>query len=170
VELPAGTYNILASTFHPNLENTFELIIAGSPNIKKAKFYELTPDLDWKKQQVQGEWAPGKDGGCSNNKSTWMQNPTYCLAVNRKATLKVVVDVAAPKSAIGYYVFTTKDGKQVLNGSSSFVQGSKNVTVAKDWDLEPGKYLLMPATFEPKLHGSFVLTVYSEHPFTLSTV
>jgi len=171
VDLTAGAYNILASTFHPNLENTFEMIV--QTNHKAAKLYELTPDVDWKKTSLEGLWAAGKDGGCSNNKATWMQNPTFCLDVEQQSGVKLIVDaVDGLQTAIGYYVFTTKDGKKVVKmvNASPFVQGAKNVTVAKDWDFEPGKYLVMVATFEPNRHGAFTLTALADQPCKLSHV
>jgi len=163
IELPAGAYNILACTFHPNLENTFELSVQTNYN---AKLYELTPDFDWKKTSIKGQWTAGRDGGCSNNRDTWTQNPTFCLDVKRKSGVKLIVDVLEGiQTGVGYYVFETQDGKKEskLVGGSTFVQGSKNLSVAKDWDLEPAKYLVRVATFDPNHHASFILTALSDY-------
>jgi len=112
------------------------------------------------------------DGGCGNFKATWMQNPTFCLTVEQKSTVKLVVEAESIQSAIGYYLFTTQDGKKVLKmmSASPFVQGTKNVSVEKDWELVPGKYLVMPTTFESKRHGNFVLTSYTDHSCNLTPV
>jgi len=163
INLKAGAYNIVACTFRPNIENTFELSVYGQN--EKVILYELTSENDWKKVSLNGRWSPGKDGGCSNNKNTWMNNPYYLLELHQKSTVKVVVDVLILKSAIGYYLWTTDDGKKVVKmiGASTFVQGLKNVSVSKDWELDPGKYIVIPTTFEPNLHSDFVITAYSEY-------
>jgi len=173
VVLPQGTYNILVCTFQANLENTFELSVKGK-NLQRAKLYEITPNLDWKKVTIEGSWSPGQDGGCSNNKDTWMQNPTFALELREKSTVKIVLDVVDVKTPIGYYVFQSKDGKKVskMIGPSSFAQvgALKHVSTVKDWELEAGKHLVMPATFEAKHHANFVLSVYSETVCKLSLV
>eukprot|EP01123_Difflugia_compressa_P010480 TRINITY_DN3847_c0_g1_i1.p1 TRINITY_DN3847_c0_g1~~TRINITY_DN3847_c0_g1_i1.p1 ORF type:complete len:1025 (-),score=208.60 TRINITY_DN3847_c0_g1_i1:50-3124(-) len=174
VPLQAGAYNIFASTFHPNLENTFELSVAGSNKLKQGKLYELTHDNDWRMAVLNSKWSPGKEGGCSNNKTTWMQNPTFCVEIPQPTNIKILVDVISPlKTAVGYYLFSSKDGKKVTRmiGASSFVQGAKSIAVVKDWEIvEAGKYLIIVTTFEPKHHAPFTLTVLSESDVLLTEV
>jgi len=159
VDLPAGAYNILTCTFHPNCENTFEISVSGN-SMGKSQLYELTPANDWKKVSAKGAWTGNKCGGCSNNKNTWMQNPMFRLDVTKPDLIKIVIDVHDDiKSAAGYYLWTTTDGTTVgkMIAASTFLQASKNLSVSKDWPLEPGTYLVMPATFEPNKLGSFTL-------------
>jgi len=127
--------------------------------------FELTPDKDWKKSALKGAWGQGKSGGCSNHKNTWMQNPLFRLEVGQADLVKIIVDVQDDiKSAVGYYLWATADGNAVgkLIAASNFLQGSKNLSVSKDWQLEPGKYLIMPATFEPNKFGSFTVVILAE--------
>jgi len=164
LDIQAGAYNILACTFKPNCENTFEISVSGN-HLQKASLYELTPANDWKKTSLKGAWVQGKCGGCSNHKNTWMQNPLYRLEVPQADLFKIIVDVHDDiKSAAGYYLWATADGNAVgkLIAASNFLQGSKNLSVSKDWQLEPGRYLIMPATFEPNKFGSFTVVVLSE--------
>uniref|UniRef100_A0A6B2KYH0 Calpain catalytic domain-containing protein n=1 Tax=Arcella intermedia TaxID=1963864 RepID=A0A6B2KYH0_9EUKA len=172
VSLSAGAYNIITTTFHPNLENTFTLSVAHDCDPKTTKFFLLTPQNDWAVQKASGAWGPGKDGGCSNNKATWMQNPQFLLQVDQKVSAKVVLEVNGPKSAVGFYLFTSNDGVKVVKmvGASAFMQGQKLVSVVKDYDLEPGKYILLAATFDPAKHSNFDVIVYADKPLSLRAI
>jgi len=163
VDLPAGAYNIITCTFKPNLENTFELSATGK-SLQKGSLQELTPANDWKKAIAKGAWVSGKSGGCGNNKSTFLQNPLFRIDLSQADTVKIVLEVNDNiKSAAGYYLWSTTDGKTPVKqiGASNFLQSPKNLTVSKDWQLETDKYLIMPATFEPNKLGTFTVSAYS---------
>jgi len=118
-----------------------------------------------KKVSTKGSWVKGKAGGCSNYQNTWMQNPYFRLEINQADFVKIMVDVLDDiKSAVGYYLFNTADGNTPgkMIAASSFLTGSKNLSVSKEWDLEPGKYLIMPSTFDPEKYGSFNVVILSD--------
>jgi len=165
ISLVPGTYNILCCTFEPDVESEFELTVTGSFSNAKQLF-ELNEKTDWQKSSISGKWAPGTDGGCSNNKNTWMQNPMFKVEVIEKSNIRIMLDSEKVASAVGYYVFSTKDGKKPfeLIGKSPFTkpQGAHTIS-AENWPMEPASYLIMPATFDQKNHGNFVVNVYSDH-------
>jgi len=167
VDLPAGSYNILCCTHKADLVNDFELTVQAPKT--NFSLYELTPENDWKVISADGAWTPGSDGGCSNNKTTWLNNPKLKLEIGVKSNIKIVLD--APEkvhSAIGFYVFGAPTGGKVVGdlvGMSEFTKSVRleHVVVSKDFELNAGHYVVMPATFEPAHHTSFALSIYSDH-------
>jgi len=164
--LEAGAYNILASTYYPDKENSYTLSVAGACFTSPTEFYELTPDVDWKYVSISGKWKPGKDGGCGNHRNTFKENPHFLITCDHKQTIKILLETEKDV-AIGFYLFTTKDGREpdesLPNGS--FISGlsSGKVTSFKEYpDFNPGKYIIRPTTFEPKVHENFTLLILCE--------
>jgi len=164
VDLPAGTYNLVASTYHPNKENSYTISVSGPCFTNPREFYEITPDLDWKYVTVSGQWKPGKDGGCSNH-SSFKQNPHFLITCDQHQNVRVVLETDRDV-AIGFYMFTTKDGRETNDSlpSSPFLSGLSlgKCSTFKDYDLQPGKYILRPTTFAPSVHDNFTVQVLGE--------
>jgi len=166
ITLESGTYNIIACTYQPNMENSYTLSVSAPCLRSQAEFYELTPELDWKYVTAKGEWKAGKDGGCSNSPNTFTQNPHFLLTCPQKQFLKILLETEHDVP-IGFYVFTTKDGKhpdEALS-NSPFVNGMNlgRVTTFKDFpDFGPGKYLIRPTTFTPHVQDHFTIHVLAE--------
>jgi len=166
IDLDPGTYNILACTYHPNLENSYSLSVAGTCFTNTKQFYEITPAQDWKIVSITGEWKAGKDGGCSNHATTWRNNPQFLITCTRKQTVKILLETERDV-AIGYYLYKTNDGHTTDEAlpNSPFVSGLAlgKVTSFKDYvDLMPGQYILRAATFIPNVHDSFTIQVLAE--------
>jgi len=93
-----------------------------------------------------------------------MHNPLYLIELTQHDVIKINLDVDDNvKSAARYYLWTTLDGVTPgkLLGASNFLLYNKNYSISKDWELDPGRYLIMPATFEPNKLGSFKLMAFS---------
>jgi len=166
IDLEPGTYNIVACTYHPNLENSYSLSVAGTCFTSPRQFYELTPALDWKIVTTTGAWKHGKAGGCSNHVTTWRDNPQFLITCTHKQTVKILLETERDV-AVGFYLFKTKDGHTTDEAlpNSPFVSGLTlgKVTSVKDYvDFLPGKYILRAATFIPNIHEKFTLQVLAE--------
>lgn len=112
VDLEAGFYNIVACTYYPNLENSYTLSVAGACFTSPKEFYEISPEIDWKVVHSSGEWKSGKDGGCSNNQSTWKENPEFLINCPAKQTVKVVLETDRDV-AIGFYLWKSHGNKLI---------------------------------------------------------
>jgi len=165
-DLEAGTYNIVASTYYPDKENSYTISVSGACFTNPKEFYELTSDLDWKYVGISGKWRSGKDGGCGNHRNTFKENPHFLITCDQTQNIKIVLETEKDV-AIGFYLFTTKDGKEpdesLPNGPFLSGLSSGKVTSFKDYpDFNPGKYILRATTFDPKIHENFTVQILCE--------
>jgi len=139
-------------------------VCGGSLDSSEIQLYEVTPVNDWMKNVLKGAWTENRAGGCSNHKNSWKQNPLYRLELTQPDLIKIVLEVHDDiQSAAGYYLFNSEDGFALGNfiSVSKFLPFNKFLYVSKDWPLEVGQYIIMPATFEPNKFGSFTIMVLS---------
>jgi len=94
-----------------------------------------------------------------------MENPKFLLTVDQKQYLKIILETPE-NNAVGFYVFNTKDGHKTEDMAfvSPFVSGQTLglVTSFKDIELDAGRYIVMPATFNPNIHVNFTLHVLAD--------
>eukprot|EP01123_Difflugia_compressa_P014237 TRINITY_DN716_c0_g1_i1.p1 TRINITY_DN716_c0_g1~~TRINITY_DN716_c0_g1_i1.p1 ORF type:complete len:717 (+),score=139.55 TRINITY_DN716_c0_g1_i1:3-2153(+) len=173
IPLAPGSYNILCCTLNPDVEANFELSVKGSFQ-DISQLFELNPTNDWLKILTEGKWIPGLDGGSGNNKDTWMKNPRFQLVVTTPKTNVKLVITSQINGAVGFYVFTSKDGKNVTQlldkspfgkcSATGHAMSSQNLT------LDSGRYIVMATTFQPKCHASFTLAAYTDNNCTLQPI
>jgi len=113
---------------------------------------------------VKGNWD-GYSSGCSKFKENWRNNPVFRLDVLERSLLQIVIDSEKVHSAVGYYVFTTKDGFSPLQsvGHSHFIKSrlGERALASKQWYLERSSYLIIPTTFESSERAHFDLMIYT---------
>jgi Ca2+-binding EF-hand superfamily protein len=163
VPLEAGWYNIMCSTLEPGIEMAFELSVKGTLNDTKV-LDDLQSLNNWKIVSLPGHWD--SSSGCSTFKEDWMQNPVFRLEVYEKSSFQIVLDSDKVNSAVGYYIFTTKDGifPLQIQGKSTFTKsrlGNRDLA-SQYWSLDRATYLLVPTTFERRERANFYLTIYTE--------
>jgi len=166
LDLMPGTYNILASTYLPNLEGSYRISVSGNSLKDPRDFYEITPDKDWKYTIINGQWRNGKDGGCSDNVSTFSQNPEFLITCPKQQLLRIMVETES-ETIIGFYIYKTNDGTQISEAlpNSHFARGASigRVTVFKDYpEISAGKYILRPTTYNPRVHAKFTVQILAE--------
>jgi serine/threonine protein kinase len=120
---------VIPMTFHPFIENTFEVNVAGC----KASVQRLSDPWKWK--WASSEWARAKNtaGGCMNNKATWQNNPRFKFGLRTKSKVRVYLSQTVPPqppgqpkkppTAAGFYIFkytTSAFTKSDFIGKSEF--------------------------------------------------
>ncbi|KNC54730.1 calpain B [Thecamonas trahens ATCC 50062] len=87
---------IIPSTYHPDVEASFELIVKapGVPDAQLALDH-IPRSWEWHEAAVGGAWTPHYSGGCQNNQS-WQLNPVYCLDITKPTT--ITITLATPKT------------------------------------------------------------------------
>uniref|UniRef100_A0A8C2K036 Si:ch211-202f3.3 n=1 Tax=Cyprinus carpio TaxID=7962 RepID=A0A8C2K036_CYPCA len=145
-------------------------------------FLEGKSACHWISKYHHGSWISGStDGGGISYADSFCKNPQFWLKVNEfdKACEQgqnnvLVTLIQKPDKrhrrhsahhGIGFYVFHPGQGKL----GSSFFLGRKPVVtsepfqrarqVMKFFRLEPGEYLIVPSTYQPKTKGEFILSI-----------
>ncbi|EGG21714.1 calpain-like cysteine protease [Cavenderia fasciculata] len=117
-------------------------------------------------------WTGISAGGCANH-HTWRNNPQFLLRVESRTSLTITLQQHASNNVfhIGFYVARanpTQPERKLLQLArdnlvpgvdNSFLRSSK---VSNRVTLEPGNYIIVPATFEPGQEGGFDLELTSD--------
>ncbi|XP_074536103.1 calpain-5-like [Halichoeres trimaculatus] len=167
-------------TFDDFLANYTDLILCRLINTSYLSFHKT-----WEEAVMRGSWRHNSDpllnrtGGCTNHKSSFLQNPQYTFEVkkpedelliclqqkDRRATLRegrgenlaIGFDIQRVELNRAYRMHTTQEkvgGSTYINSRSVFVR----------IDLKEGRYVILPTTFDPGLEGEFLLRVFSDVP------
>ncbi|XP_062244260.1 calpain-9 [Platichthys flesus] len=140
----------------------------------------------WEVSMFQGNWIRGSTaGGCRNFIDTFWTNPQYKLELedaddeddqcsvvialmqkNRRKMRKEGLDM----ETIGFAVYeASKDedqqGKDFFRYNASKARSRTYVNmreVSERFTLPPGKYLLVPTTFQPHHEADFLIRIFSE--------
>ncbi|XP_030588517.1 calpain-9 [Archocentrus centrarchus] len=148
----------------------------------------LTDDTkqQWEVTVFEGNWIRGSTaGGCRNYIDTFWTNPQFKLALedtdddddvcsvvialmqkNRRKLRKEGLDM----ETIGFAVYEAPDGEDHVgkdffryNASKARSRTYINLReVAERFTLPPGKYLVVPTTFQPHHEADFLIRVFSE--------
>ncbi|XP_015783645.1 calpain-C [Tetranychus urticae] len=130
----------------------------------------------------RGIWRKGVTaGGCRNHVQTFHTNPQLMITLNNPDTLVICLNqhsVLEPKvigfslyscSNIGYTGETRLDKsffKRNRSLHNSLYTNTKQISLR--CQLEEGKFVLIPTSFEPGQEGQFSIRVYSIHSIKLS--
>uniref|UniRef100_A0A8C1FWW4 Si:ch211-202f3.3 n=1 Tax=Cyprinus carpio TaxID=7962 RepID=A0A8C1FWW4_CYPCA len=157
-------------------------------------FLEGKSACHWISKYHHGSWISGStDGGGINS---FCKNPQFWLKVNEfdKACEQgqnnvLVTLIQKPDKrhrrhsahhGIGFYVFAIPPGMRSEGKlGSSFFLGRKPVVtsepfqrarqVMKFFRLEPGEYLIVPSTYQPKTKGEFILSILCKNEIHIQT-
>nr|XP_022343064.1 calpain-5-like [Crassostrea virginica]XP_022343065.1 calpain-5-like [Crassostrea virginica] len=128
----------------------------------------------WKEDVVEGEWKRNRCGGCANNR-TFLENPQYVFEI-RGFEEEILVSLEQfdrrtekDKGKSNYTIGTTivkadlnrkyRMHDKLERVHSGPFSNSRNVFARVV--LRPGRYVIIPSTFEPGLHGKYILRIYS---------
>ncbi|XP_029988510.1 calpain-9 [Sphaeramia orbicularis] len=140
----------------------------------------------WEVSLFEGQWIRGATaGGCRNYIDTFWTNPQFKLELqdadddddvcsvvialmqkNRRKLRKEGLDM----ETIGYAVYEAPDDNEHVNKDFFRYHASKARSktyinlreVSERFTLPPGKYLLVPTTFQPHKEADFIVRIFSE--------
>ncbi|GAV05007.1 hypothetical protein RvY_15199-1 [Ramazzottius varieornatus] len=138
---------------------------------------------NWSEGVFKGEWKQAdKCGGCINNLGTFFNNPQYRFDVANDDE-PVMISLSQPDNrhmrssgggnylTIGFYVMrieiNRKTRVRMLKAKAGCSAYGATRTRTLHMTLKPGRYCVIPTTFEPGQEGQFllrVLTSYDCHP------
>ncbi|XP_015232541.1 PREDICTED: calpain-1 catalytic subunit-like [Cyprinodon variegatus] len=151
-------------------------------------FLDGSSPIHWKTSRHEGRWVAGVTaGGCMNYPESFWTNPQYRVKIGecREQGENIMLVSLMQKQDkrhrrqdqninIGFNVFEVPQEHQGKRGKfpACFFSRAKCVNqtetykdareVMKLMTLEPGEYLIVPATFDPNMTVSFILTILSK--------
>lgn len=127
---------------------------------------------------MKGRWEGSNAGGCVNNKETFLSNPQFRFDMTGSDKDVAFISLMQPdirelKSqgktniVMGFFVCKVEANRiyrihtlYAKAGDSSFIN-SREVFVTLE--LDPGRYVLIPSSFEPGQVSDFLVRVYTDH-------
>ncbi|GAA5995569.1 hypothetical protein JCM5350_001980 [Sporobolomyces pararoseus] len=164
--LEPGSYTLVVSSFQALHEDEFELLLRSSLPLQISTI--PAEGAGMYSRSTKGAWSEGLDGGSQNLK----QNPTFKLELSRPTTIKLRLQTPERPLPIAVQVFESSTGNLSRPAAISSEPYSDLVcgVVTSSIRLEPrpSGYLVIPSTFTPNTHTSFVLYVYADSPIRLT--
>lgn len=174
---------IIPSISDRNIRGTFDLEVYCSEAITLNQLSDSTSRV------VAGAWIEGQAGGSHLVPATWKKNPkfnfnlksTNRLEARNPCKLRITLSRSGQHwrsickknslgAMIGFYIFISRGGELSQIYESTFVPTDQLSTEA-NFSLSPlfgeDEYVIMPTTYSENILGSFVLSVISDHEFTL---
>jgi Ca2+-binding EF-hand superfamily protein len=179
---------IVPCTFTCGIERPFHLevvFLSENPSQHHPSLELKSAAEYYSYQNIPGAWKlPNMCGGCSNNPSTWFQNPFYSLHIKNTTgsgteKAKLVLTLGAVKTEqripCGFHVFErAMPGKgQGKNGLAGIMISSSQYSSSPVLELvlDCGEYMILPSTFYPDVASLFILSVFSNtHHVSLESV
>lgn len=150
--------------------------------------FDFEEKKNWHIRKCDGEWKiDDSAGGCRNFLDTFHQNPKFILKLiksdatcNDDGECSIIIALTQknrrrrglPHLSIGFLIYDISNYKDNHNFNMEFF--TKNISIARAHNyvnirgntrqckFPPGKYLIIPTTFEPNQEGEFLLRVLSE--------
>ncbi len=178
---------IIPSLSEKGTRGTFDLEVFSSEPV----FLTALPDSY--SRSISGSWVEGAAGGSHLVPATWKKNPKYSFTIKNSAhsrevgvgantclvrltlsrsgsTWKSLCRKNTLSSMIGFYIFVSRNGELTQVFESTFVT-SDEVSTDPSFALAPlfgeDEYVIMPTTYSENIMGAFVLSVISEHEFSI---
>ena len=152
---------------------------------------EAGPRKDWFIEMFEGQWIKRISAGGCGNFDQHHTNPQYMITItesdsdNEEGKTSVVVALMQKNRrakhlkdlTVGFAIYHLTDEDAVKKPQpKSFFDNNNPVArsgtftnsreVSGRFSLEPGKYLIVPSTFEPNEEGDFLIRVFSESKYT----
>lgn len=123
---------------------------------------------------MHSEWvAPGRAGGCINNKATFLNNPQFSFDVPEDEGSEVLMQIVQKsmrkqgeeRMTIGFTILKVELNREYRVHSiptivqSSTFRNSRSMLLRKT--LPKGRYVLVACTFEPGQTGGFLTRIYT---------
>ena len=133
----------------------------------------------WTERIVFGKWTkPHQSGGCVNY-PTFLDNPQYIFEIDTEKPDEVLFNLDQlnlrfmnkENLTIGFYVMRVEDNRKYRLHAikpktvSSVYTNTRSVFLR--YNLDAGKYVVIPSTFEPNQEGKFMLRIYTENQSNL---
>lgn len=154
---------------------------------------EEEQSFTWHLKEAHGEWTRETSGGCRNYIETFALNPKYVLDLKRSehdVDGKCSVLVALMQKnrrrfrlqclPIGFVIYdisysksSTVFNKEFFLTNASVARSNNYIDMrgnSRRFKFPPGKYLIIPSTFEPRKEAEYYLRIVSEGPCELSKV
>ncbi|XP_065055645.1 calpain-5-like isoform X2 [Rhopilema esculentum] len=133
----------------------------------------------WHEGSHKTKWVEGQNaGGCINNKQTFLTNPQFRFDITGSEKDVAMIslmqkDKRREKSegrggenlTIGFFIMQIELNRAYRihsvyekAGDSTFINSRE---VFSRLELDPGRYVIIPSTFEPNIPGEFLLRVYT---------
>lgn len=132
----------------------------------------------WRAAVHKGKWQSGVNaGGCVNNKDSFFKNPQYAFTVSddkhRHCLVALQQKDSRPEKAqgkealtIGFFIMRVEVNRQYRLHSSMEKAGSSIFINAREvfckLELDAGRYIIVPSTFDPNNDGEYMLRIYTE--------
>ncbi|XP_073407780.1 calpain-5-like [Dendrobates tinctorius] len=150
---------------------------------RRVNTHLLSTQKTWKEESVFSAWKQHQDplkdrsGGCPNNKATYLHNPQFSFDVTLDHDHVLISleqeDQRTQRTAgggenlpIGFFVFKVEmNRKYRLHCTPAKVTSSTYInsrSVLVNTELQKGRYVILPTTFQPGLNGSFLLRLYTD--------
>lgn len=139
----------------------------------------------WRRHVFMSQWeSPKRAGGCINE-PTWHQNPQYVIDICKPSSMTISLMQMDPRylrwevdkeldldmNVIGFMLFKVENNRSIRvhriprgKVAGPKVYSNTREQVAHAPDLLPGRFLVIPTTFEPGASGlRFILRIFTEH-------
>eukprot|EP01126_Amoeba_proteus_P033160 TRINITY_DN324_c0_g1_i7.p1 TRINITY_DN324_c0_g1~~TRINITY_DN324_c0_g1_i7.p1 ORF type:complete len:831 (+),score=162.05 TRINITY_DN324_c0_g1_i7:479-2971(+) len=164
--LEAGYYTVVPSTFLPGQEGKFSLTVSVA-----AGHATLTEIEKWATTEVQGRWVvPNLAGGCqTRDNNSWPNNPKVSFELDETTLMHFVLEInpESTTQGIGFYLYSSDEHLNLIEklGKAAFKLDKE---VNTSFTLQPGKYVVVPATYVKDVDDSFTLQCFSAKPINLT--
>eukprot|EP00771_Trimastix_marina_P002188 gnl/Trimastix_PCT/3309.p1 GENE.gnl/Trimastix_PCT/3309~~gnl/Trimastix_PCT/3309.p1 ORF type:complete len:962 (-),score=269.62 gnl/Trimastix_PCT/3309:106-2991(-) len=153
---PGRAYAVVPTTFHPGKQGFFEVRVfyrstdCASCTLERA--------VEWPCDTcAEGVWEGDTAGGCGKDRDAWERNPRFILELReRGAALVLGQQRTKERHAVGMHLLADE---RVVNQTASWSPSAVQSLILPD--LEPGRYVLVPSTYETGCEASFTLHAYS---------
>lgn len=161
--LDKGKYIVGVSTFEPGVESDFMVRV-----LMNHSRFDLRPAPSvaecYASASVEGTWTSENSGGNSHT-FHWVENDMYVLTVPSSLVLTLLlVQDQEPRAHAGIYLLPAQDGVDYSFNMSPVLEPgpfSNERTSIVTGRVEPGTYVVVPATYDIDRTGSYRLEAYA---------
>ncbi|KAJ8473861.1 hypothetical protein ONZ51_g7595 [Trametes cubensis] len=160
--VPPGDYTLVVSAFEPRHIGKFDL------RVESSEKFEITPILregaGMFSQTLKGQWTRENAAG-GPSFGNYSANPTYELHVPSPSQLQFRLQLTKPSLAASLNLTIFDAATASTSGTHLVTSGpysdATSGVVIQQTTFQPGRYLLVPSTYNPGILTDFILIVYS---------
>ncbi|XP_047524465.1 calpain-C [Pieris napi] len=139
----------------------------------------FTYKTKWFSKNRQGSWVKGVTaGGCKNNTESFHLNPQFQFLIDSRTPIIISLQQSnsLESQVIGFtvhrlkFILKEKASDSLLTNTDVLLNAhySNARHVSAMALIEPGIYVIIPTTYEPRKEGSFTLRIFTLKPITIS--